>query len=56
MLLDIEEIPLEAASETLKDQIAARKEYLPRLTSRALVVQMRGEIGELQNRLDRRDR
>ena len=54
MLLDIEEIPLEAASETLKDQIALRRAYLPRLTSRELVEQMRAEVDQLEQRLARR--
>lgn len=54
MLLDIEEIPLEAARETLRDQIALRKAYLPRLTSRDLTAQMRREVELLEQRLARR--
>jgi hypothetical protein len=54
MLLDIEEIPLEAARETLRDQIALRKAYLPRLTARELIAQMRAEVEQLEQRLARR--
>jgi hypothetical protein len=54
MLLDIDEIPLEASNDLLTEQIRLRAAYLPRLTSRQLVTQMREEIAELQRRRDRR--
>lgn len=54
MILDIDEIPLDAANETLTEQLAARREFLPRLTTPALVEQMRREIEELARRRERR--
>jgi hypothetical protein len=53
-LLDIDEIPLEASSDTLRAQIEARREFLPRITVRELVVQMHAEIQQLTHRLERR--
>lgn len=54
MILDIDEISPDASSDTLRDQIRVRREYLPRLTTPALVAQMKREIQELLTRRDRR--
>lgn len=54
MILDIDEIPHDAANETLMEQARARQEFLPRLTTPALVEQMKREIDDLLCRRARR--
>lgn len=54
MILDIDEIPSDASNDTLMEQVRARREYLPRLTTPALVEQMKREIQELLTRRERR--
>lgn len=54
MILDIDEIPQDAANETLMEQARARQEFLPRLTNPALVEQMKREIDDLLRRRARR--
>lgn len=54
MIRALSEIPLDASTELFREQIAARKELLPRTTNPGNVRLLRREIAELEHRIERR--
>lgn len=54
MIRSLSEIPTDGSTELFREQIAARKELLPRMVNPQGAQLLRREIAELEHRIERR--